>query len=46
VTSTVARRCYQMITIVMGEDVMSPEPVANECHRSDGRFSDITEEPQ
>jgi hypothetical protein len=44
VTSTVARRCYQMVTIAMGEDVMSSEPVATEGHSSDGWFNDIIEE--
>jgi hypothetical protein len=35
--STVARRCYQMITLATDEDVMSPES-------SDKQFGDITEE--
>jgi hypothetical protein len=34
-----------MVTVAMGEDVMSPEPIATEGHSSDEWFSDITEEP-
>jgi hypothetical protein len=45
VASTVACRCYQMVTVATGEDEMSPKPVGTEGHSSDGRFSDITEEP-
>jgi hypothetical protein len=41
---TVARRCYQMVTVATGEDVMSPKPIATKGHSSDGRFGDITEE--
>jgi hypothetical protein len=44
VTSTVAHRCHQMVTVAMGEDVMSPTTVATNDHNSDGRFGDITEE--
>jgi hypothetical protein len=44
VTSTVARDCYQMITIATGEDMMSLKIVATEVHNSDGRFGDITDE--
>jgi hypothetical protein len=40
----VARRCYQMVIVAMGEDVMSPEPTATKGHSNDGRFSDVTEE--
>jgi hypothetical protein len=45
VTSTVAHGCYQMVTIAMGEDMMSPKIFTTEGHGSDGRFSDITDEP-
>jgi hypothetical protein len=44
VISKVARRCYQMVTLAMGADVMSPELVATEGHSSDRQFGDITEE--
>jgi hypothetical protein len=44
VTSTVARDCYQMITIATGEDMMSPKTVVIEVHRSDRWFGDITDE--
>jgi hypothetical protein len=44
-TSTVARRCYQMATIATGEDMMSPKIVATKGHNNDGRFDDITDEP-
>jgi hypothetical protein len=44
-TSTVACGCYQMVTIAMGEDMISPKTVATEVHNSDGRFSDITNVP-
>jgi hypothetical protein len=30
VTSTVVRRCYQMVTIAMGEDMISRKTVATE----------------
>jgi hypothetical protein len=43
-TSTVAHRCYQMVTVATGEDVMSSKPIATESHNSDGWFGDITEE--
>jgi hypothetical protein len=43
--STVARGCYQMVTIAMSDDMMSPKTVAIEGHSSDGRFGDITDEP-
>jgi hypothetical protein len=43
-TSTVARRYYQMVTVATVEDVMSPEPIVTEGHSSDGRFGDITKE--
>jgi hypothetical protein len=42
--STVARCCYQMVTVAMGDDVMSPKTVTTEGHNSDDRFSDITKE--
>jgi hypothetical protein len=29
----------------MGDDVISPEPIATKGHSSDGWFGDITEEP-
>jgi hypothetical protein len=45
VTSTVARRCYQMITVATGGDVISFKTIATEDHNSDGRFGDITEDP-
>jgi hypothetical protein len=45
VTSTVARGYYQMVTISMGKDMMSPKTVATEVHNSDGQFGDITDEP-
>jgi hypothetical protein len=45
VTSTVAHRCYQMVTVAMGEDMMSPELIATEGHNNDEWFSDITKEP-
>jgi hypothetical protein len=45
VTSTVARRCYQMITVATGGDVMSSKTIVTEDHNSDGRFGDITEDP-
>jgi hypothetical protein len=45
VTSMVARRCYLMVTVATGNDVISPKTVATEGHISDGRFGDITEEP-
>jgi hypothetical protein len=44
VTSTVACDCYQMATIAMGEDMMSPMTVATEGHNSDRWFDDITNE--
>jgi hypothetical protein len=44
VTSTVAHRYYRMVTVAMGDDVMSPKTVATEGHSSDGRFDDITDE--
>jgi hypothetical protein len=34
-----------MITVAMGEDVISSKPVATEDHNSDGWFGDITKEP-
>jgi hypothetical protein len=43
--SMVSHSCYQMVTVAMDEDVMSPKTVATEDHNSDGRFSDITKEP-
>jgi hypothetical protein len=43
--SMVARGYYRMVTIAMGEDMISTKSVATEGHRSDGRFSDITDEP-
>jgi hypothetical protein len=42
--STVARRCYQIITVAMDDDVMSLKTIATEGHSNDGRFSDIMEE--
>jgi hypothetical protein len=41
---TVARCCYRIVTVAMGEDVMSAKTVATEGHNSDGRFGDITDE--
>jgi hypothetical protein len=41
----VIHHCYQMVTIVMGKDVMSLDPVAIEDHYSDWRFDGIIEEP-
>jgi hypothetical protein len=38
-------RCYQMVIVAMGEDVLSPESIAIEGHSSDKRFGDITEVP-
>jgi hypothetical protein len=43
--STVAHCCYQMVTIAMGEDMISANTVAIEDHNSDGWFGDITDEP-
>jgi hypothetical protein len=43
--STVARGCYQIVTIAMGEYMMSSKTVATEGHNSDGMFDDITDEP-
>jgi hypothetical protein len=43
--STVVRGYYQMVTIAMGEDMISPKTVATEGHSNNGRFSDITDEP-
>jgi hypothetical protein len=43
--STVDHRCYQMVTVAMGDDVMSPKAVTTEGDSSDGRFDDITKEP-
>jgi hypothetical protein len=43
--STVARRCYEMVTVATGEDVMSPKTIATEVHNRDGQFGNITEEP-
>jgi hypothetical protein len=40
----VARHCYQMVTVAMNKDVISPEPIATEGHIGDGWFGDITEE--
>jgi hypothetical protein len=34
-----------MVTVAIGEDVMSPKTVAIEGHNSDGWFGDITDEP-
>jgi hypothetical protein len=31
VTFTVAHRCYQMVTIAIGEDMMSPKIIATEA---------------
>jgi hypothetical protein len=45
VTSMVACRCYKMVIVATGEDVMSPKPVATEGYNSNGWFTDITEEP-
>jgi hypothetical protein len=45
VMSMVARRYYQMVIVVTGKDVMSPEPVTTKGHNSDGRFDDITDGP-
>jgi hypothetical protein len=45
VTSTVARGCYQMATIVTDEERMSPKTIATEGHSSDRWFGDITDEP-
>jgi hypothetical protein len=45
VTSMVARRCYRLVIVVMGDDVMSPKTVATEGHSSDGWFGDIMEKP-
>jgi hypothetical protein len=42
--STMARGCYQMATIAMGEDMMSPKTVATESLNSDRWFRDITDE--
>jgi hypothetical protein len=36
VTSTVARRCYQMVTIATGEDMMSRKTVATEATAATG----------
>jgi hypothetical protein len=44
VTSMLARRCYQMITVATGDDVMSPKTVATKGHNIDGWFGDITKE--
>jgi hypothetical protein len=44
VTSTVAHRCYRMVTVATDEDVMSPKTVVTEGHNSDERFNYITEE--
>jgi hypothetical protein len=33
-----------MITVAMGKDVISPEPIATEGHSSDDRFGAITKE--
>jgi hypothetical protein len=43
--STVACGCYQMVTITMDEDMISPKTIATEVHNSDGRFGDITNVP-
>jgi hypothetical protein len=43
-SSTVARCCYQMVTLATGEDVMSPEPVATDSHNNNAGFGDITDE--
>jgi hypothetical protein len=45
VTFTVACGCYQIVTVGMGEDVMSLKTIATEGHNSVGRFGDITEKP-
>jgi hypothetical protein len=45
VTSTVARDCYQMVTIATDEDMMSLRTVATEVHNNDRRFGDITDKP-
>jgi hypothetical protein len=34
-----------MVTVAMGEDEMSPQPIAIEGHSSNERFGDIIEEP-
>jgi hypothetical protein len=34
-----------MVTVAMGEDVMSPALIAIEGHNSDGQFNNVTEEP-
>jgi hypothetical protein len=43
--SMVDRGYYRMVTIAMGEDMISTKSVATEGHRSDGWFGDITNEP-
>jgi hypothetical protein len=42
--STVTHRCYQKVTVAMGQVVMSPMSVATKGHNSDGLFGDIIEE--
>jgi hypothetical protein len=43
-TSTVAHRCYRMITVATGENVMFPKAVTIEGHNNDGWFGDIIDE--
>jgi hypothetical protein len=45
VTSMVVHRYYRMVTVVTGDDVMSPKTIATKDYSSDGRFSDIIEKP-
>jgi hypothetical protein len=44
-TSTVARGYYQMVTIIVGKDMILPKTFATEGHNSDERFGNITDEP-
>jgi hypothetical protein len=39
-----AHGCYRMVTVAMGNDVMSPKTVGTEGHNSDWWFGDIMEE--
>jgi hypothetical protein len=43
--STVAHRCYRMVAVVMGDNVVPPKTVATEGHSSNRQFGDIMEEP-
>jgi hypothetical protein len=38
-------RCYRLVTVVTGDNVMSPTSVGTKGHNNDRRFGDVTQEP-